>query len=173
MADDRSVSIGRDAVGNVITIGDKNRIDAEIDARLTKTALPSAGSVNIGEELAAIRAVLERLGGEQKGKIGRALDDAAEEAAKPEPDKGPDAPRSPGVTSSGGSSPAPTAIPEPAPTVVPPEGGFQAPEETGSRLPAVLRVFAALVVICALAVGLMAHVVSRPSLGQTLRLNAD
>ncbi len=34
-------------------------------------------------------------------------------------------------------------------------------------------VFAALVVICALAIGLMARVVSRPSLGQTLRLNAD
>ncbi len=34
-------------------------------------------------------------------------------------------------------------------------------------------VFAALVVICALAIGLMAQVVSRPSLGQTLRLNAD
>ncbi|HLV98638.1 MAG TPA: FtsX-like permease family protein [Ktedonobacterales bacterium] len=36
-----------------------------------------------------------------------------------------------------------------------------------------LVVFAALVVICALAIGLMARVVSRPSLGQTLRLNAD
>lgn len=34
-------------------------------------------------------------------------------------------------------------------------------------------VFAALVVICVLAIGLMAHVVSRPALGQTLRLNAD
>jgi len=31
--------------------------------------------------------VLEQLGGEQKGRIGRALDDAAEEARKPEPDK--------------------------------------------------------------------------------------
>ena len=36
-----------------------------------------------------------------------------------------------------------------------------------------LVVFAALAVICALAIGLMARVVSRPSLGQTLRLNAD
>jgi hypothetical protein len=34
-------------------------------------------------------------------------------------------------------------------------------------------VLAALVAICALAIGLMAWVVSRPSLGQTLRLNAD
>lgn len=34
-------------------------------------------------------------------------------------------------------------------------------------------VFAALVVICAVAIGLMAWGVSRPSLGQTLRLNAD
>jgi hypothetical protein len=36
-----------------------------------------------------------------------------------------------------------------------------------------LLVFVALVVICATAIGLMARVVSRPSLGQTLRLNAD
>lgn len=36
-----------------------------------------------------------------------------------------------------------------------------------------LLVFVALVVICVLAVGLMTRVVSRPSLGQTLRLNAD
>src|SRR5215212_5778487 len=87
MAGDRSVSIGRDAVGNVITTGDRNKVDARIDARLSKTALPPAGSVDIGKELAQIRTVLERLGGEQKGKIGRALDDAEEEASKPEPDK--------------------------------------------------------------------------------------
>lgn len=36
-----------------------------------------------------------------------------------------------------------------------------------------LVVFAVMVVICALAIGLMARIVSRPSLGQTLRLNAD
>ena len=34
-------------------------------------------------------------------------------------------------------------------------------------------VFVALVVICAGAIGMMARVVSRPSIGQTLRLNAD
>ncbi|HEY7357422.1 MAG TPA: FtsX-like permease family protein, partial [Ktedonobacterales bacterium] len=36
-----------------------------------------------------------------------------------------------------------------------------------------ILVFVALVVICALAIGLMARVISRPALGQTLRLNAD
>jgi hypothetical protein len=87
MAGDRSVSIGRDAVGNVITTGDRNRVEAEIEASLTKTPLPPAGAVDIAKELAQIRAVLERLGGEQAGKIGRALDDAEEEASKPQPNK--------------------------------------------------------------------------------------
>src|SRR4051812_39892638 len=87
MVGDRSVSIGRDAVGNVVTTGDRNRIDARIDARLTKAAPPPAGAVDIGRELAAIRALLEGLGGEWKAKVGRALDDAEEEARKPEPDK--------------------------------------------------------------------------------------
>jgi hypothetical protein len=82
MARDRSVSIGRDAVGNVITPG-----DARIEAKLTKAMLPPAGSVDISRELAAIRAILELLGSEQAGKVGRALDDAEEEACKPEPNK--------------------------------------------------------------------------------------
>jgi hypothetical protein len=37
--------------------------------------------------LAQILAVLERIGGENAGKIRRALDDAVEEAKKPEPNK--------------------------------------------------------------------------------------
>src|SRR4051794_13788671 len=87
MAGDRSVSIGRDAVGSVVTTGDRNMVDARIEASLTKAVLPPAGSVDIVRELAAIRTLLERLGGEQKARIGRALDDAEEEARKPEPDK--------------------------------------------------------------------------------------
>lgn len=87
MAGERSISIGRNAVGNVMITGDRNRIDARIEAKLVRTSLPPAGSVEIGRELTAIRAVLQRLGGEQAGKIRRALDDAEEEARKPEPDR--------------------------------------------------------------------------------------
>lgn len=87
MSGSRSVNVGGDAVGNVITTGDRNKVDATIDARLVKTTLPPASSVDISKELVQIRAVLERIGGEQAGKIGRALDDAAEEAAKPKPNK--------------------------------------------------------------------------------------
>src|SRR4051794_26069462 len=63
MAGNRSVSIGRDAVGNVVVTGDRNRVHARIDARPTKTTLPPAGSVDLGRELAAIRTLLESLGG--------------------------------------------------------------------------------------------------------------
>jgi hypothetical protein len=87
MTGSRSISIGRDAVGNVMVAGDRNRVDARIEAKPAKAALPPAGSVDIGKELTQIRAVLKRLGGEQAGKVGRALDDAEEEARKPEPDK--------------------------------------------------------------------------------------
>ena len=86
-AGDRSISVGRDTVGNVMVTGDRNRVDAMTEASLNRITLPRAGSVNIGRKLAQIRAVLERVGGEYAGKIGRALDDAAEEARKPQPDK--------------------------------------------------------------------------------------
>ena len=52
MSDNRSISIGRDAVGVVATTGDNNKIDAKIDARLSKVTLPPAESVNISAELA-------------------------------------------------------------------------------------------------------------------------
>ena len=83
----RSINIGRDAVGNDMITGDRNRGEARIEAKQVKTSVPPAGAVDIGQELLAIRAVLERLGGEQAGRIGRALADAEEEARKLEPNK--------------------------------------------------------------------------------------
>jgi hypothetical protein len=87
MAGGRSVNVGGDAVGNAIVTGDRNKVDAKIEAKLVKTTLPSAGSIDLSKELAQIRAILERIGGEHAGKIDRAFDDAAEEAQKPEPNK--------------------------------------------------------------------------------------
>jgi hypothetical protein len=77
MAGDRRVHIGGDAIGNAIVLGDGN------DVKVTQRAPVEPASVDVGKELAAIRAILMTLGAEHAGKIGRALDDAAEEAGKP------------------------------------------------------------------------------------------
>lgn len=82
-----SVSIAGDAVGNVIASGDHNSISANINAKLNKIELPPPDSVNILTELNGIRSVLEQLSMNQRGKISRAIDDAIEEAEKPEPSK--------------------------------------------------------------------------------------
>lgn len=83
MAGDSRVSIGRDAVGNVITTGDTNVVEVHVTA--TQHAAPPAdpATIDVAKELAAIRAILLCLGSEHTKKIGRALDDASEEAEKP------------------------------------------------------------------------------------------
>lgn len=83
----RSVNVSGDAVGNVITTGDQNSINARVEAKLSKISLPPASSVDIGKEFAQIRALLAEIGGEHTNKIARALDDAVEETNKPKPDK--------------------------------------------------------------------------------------
>lgn len=87
MSRERSVNIGGDAVGNVITTGDGNKGNAAVDVGMVKATLPPATSVDILNELAQIRAILEQVAGEHRSKIVRALDDADEEARKPHPDK--------------------------------------------------------------------------------------
>ena len=81
MAGDRGVQIGRDAVGNVITTGDGNLIEADITAtKREEHADPAA--VDLVRELAVIRTLLLSVESEHAKKIGRALDDADEEASK-------------------------------------------------------------------------------------------
>lgn len=87
MSGNRSVNVGRDSLGNAIATGDNNRVNATINVRLTKVELPAASSVDIAKELVKVRTVFEQVGGEHTAKIARALDDAAEEAQKPNPDK--------------------------------------------------------------------------------------
>jgi TIR domain len=79
MPNGRSINIGGDAAGSVLVAGDSNRVNAHIEVSLTKTTLPAAASVDISQELAQIRSVLERIGGEHAGRMGRAMDDAAAE----------------------------------------------------------------------------------------------
>jgi hypothetical protein len=80
---ERSVSIGRDAIGSQIVTGDRN-IVTQSGQRIT---LPAAESVDIQKELAELRAILATLKAPDAGKLGRALDDAEDEAKKDEPDK--------------------------------------------------------------------------------------
>ena len=87
MPGNRSISVGRDANGSIMVAGDNNRIDARIQAPQARTSLPPAGTIDIGQELAQIRAVLARIGGENAGKIQRALDDATDEANRPDPNR--------------------------------------------------------------------------------------
>lgn len=80
-SDNRSVTAGRDITGSIIQTGDRNR------AELKAVQLPPAELVDIRAEVAALRTELLALNAPDAGKIGRALDDAEEEAAKADPDK--------------------------------------------------------------------------------------
>ena len=82
MAGDRNVTIEGDAVGNVVVAGDKNVVEGHVTA--TKHVAPpiDPAMVDMAKELGAIRTLLQGLESEYTKKIGRALDDADEEASK-------------------------------------------------------------------------------------------
>jgi len=82
MSGDSRVSIGRDAVGNVVTTGDKNVVEAHVTAAKHETPPADPATIDVANELAAIRTILMGLASEHAKKIGRALDDASEEAEK-------------------------------------------------------------------------------------------
>ena len=79
----RSVSVGGDATGNVIQTDDHNTASLQ----LTQTTLPPAETVNLQAEVAALRQIVAALQAPDQKKIDRALNDAEEEIAKPEPDR--------------------------------------------------------------------------------------
>jgi hypothetical protein len=85
MGNERSVNFGRDGVGNVITTGDANVVEASTTAKASNAVDPELTKVIAG--LAEIRAILEGLQTEDAGKIHRALEDAEDETKKPAPDK--------------------------------------------------------------------------------------
>jgi hypothetical protein len=82
-ANDRSVRVGRDAIGNNIITGDKNKASLHYQ-RIT---LPPPNTVNIEQELAKLRESLVPLKSEDATKIQNALSDAESELKKPKPDK--------------------------------------------------------------------------------------
>jgi hypothetical protein len=79
---DRSVK-ARDITGSQVITGDSNRAVM----RGVKVTLPPPGDVQPERELAELRVLLSAFETPEKGKLDRALQDAEEEAKKPEPDK--------------------------------------------------------------------------------------
>jgi hypothetical protein len=81
--DNRSVT-ARDITGSSIVTGDHNTVTTT----MKQITLPPAHTVDVKAELSALR---EALAGLQRvpdrGKLDRAMQDAVEETAKPEPDK--------------------------------------------------------------------------------------
>ena len=79
----RSVT-ARDITGSSIVTGDHNTVSTT----MKQIALPPAEQVDVKAELAALREALAELKKvPDRGKLDRAMEDAVEETAKPEPDK--------------------------------------------------------------------------------------
>ena len=79
----RSVT-ARDITGSSVVTGDHNTVATT----MKQVPLPPADQVDVKAELAALREALAALQKvPDRGKLDRAIEDAADEAAKPEPDK--------------------------------------------------------------------------------------
>jgi hypothetical protein len=79
----RSVT-ARDITGSSVVTGDHNTVTTT----MRQVPLPAADQVDVKVELAALREALAALNKvPDRGKLDRALEDAADEAEKPEPDK--------------------------------------------------------------------------------------
>jgi hypothetical protein len=81
--DNRSVT-ARDITGSSVVTGDNNTVTT----RMKQAAAPPTEKVDAKAELAALRELLAQLKNvPDRGRLDRAMQDAAEETAKPEPDK--------------------------------------------------------------------------------------
>jgi len=81
--DNRSVT-ARDITGSSIVTGDHNLVSTT----MKQVSLPPADTVDVKAELAALRELLAELKNvPDRGKLDRAMQDAVEETAKPQPDK--------------------------------------------------------------------------------------
>lgn len=82
-AGSRSVNIGGNVQGAAIVVGDSNTVSVEY----TKTELPPADSVDIHQEIAALKELLAQLGSDHGRKIDNAVADAEDELSRESPDK--------------------------------------------------------------------------------------
>jgi uncharacterized protein HemX len=83
MSNNNGIKIGGSAVGAFVA-GDNNRVETTVKHVFS---LPDPATVRISDELAGLRAILVKLNTPDASKLGRALDDAEEEAKKPKPDR--------------------------------------------------------------------------------------
>jgi succinate dehydrogenase/fumarate reductase flavoprotein subunit len=79
-----SVSIGGSVSQSAVVAGDRNEV--RLTREVTSVALRVIDAERLTQTLREIRALLERLDTENRGKILRALADVEEEAKKPKPD---------------------------------------------------------------------------------------
>ena len=79
----RSVKVGRDAIGSSIVTGDKN----VVTTTYTKTTLPPADEVDLKSEIEALRDLFRELKSEDKDLLENALAEAELHLDKPEPNK--------------------------------------------------------------------------------------
>ena len=79
----RSVSVGGNAIGNVIITGDQNVVTANIE----RVTLSPPETVNIAAEIQALREVLAGLDAPDARKIQNAFSDVDDELAKDQPDR--------------------------------------------------------------------------------------
>ncbi|MEH2248919.1 CHAT domain-containing protein [Nostoc sp.] len=79
----RSVSVGGSVTGSAITTGDHNITSVQYQP----VSLPAPSSVDMREELNALREILVNLSSSDLRKIDNAVADAEEELNKPQPDK--------------------------------------------------------------------------------------
>jgi hypothetical protein len=80
---DRSITVGRDAIGSNLVTGDHNKATVHHE----RISLPPPNTVNIQQELAKLKESLAGLKSEDSTKIQNALSDAESELKKPKPDK--------------------------------------------------------------------------------------
>jgi hypothetical protein len=81
--DNRSVT-ARDITGSSVVTGNHNTVTTT----MSQVTAPPPDKVDVKAELAALRELLAELKGvSDRGRLDRAMEDAVEETAKPEPDK--------------------------------------------------------------------------------------
>jgi hypothetical protein len=80
---DRNVTVGGNVTGSSIVTGNGN----VVTTTYTKTTLPPPESVDMVAEIAALRALLAEIAGDDRPVIDNAMADAAHHLGKAEPDK--------------------------------------------------------------------------------------
>jgi hypothetical protein len=85
MSRDNTINVGGSVSQASLLAGDQNKVKQSFQANTEGTAQPK--TEDLQRSLEEIRALLSKITTPDRNKLDRALDDAKDEAAKPEPDK--------------------------------------------------------------------------------------